>query len=252
MSAVNGPAPVAFDARLISEFDGSEDVVEWFVRAELLCHHRGVDLRSVLPLRLTGGAFAVWSQLPVASRNSLEDVKKALYAAFALDEHAAYDSFTSRRLQPGESVDVFLADLRRLAALFGGVPDRALACAFISGLPEATRQTIRAGSRAEALDLASVVARARAVVSDGRVAMAAAATRDPVRGTRPVAMATAAEGDSEQQADRPRRFRGTRHPPRRCWTCGEQGHLAAACPDRGPGNAEGSGRLSAPAPSPAV
>ena len=107
-----------FDARLIPEFDGTEDVVSWLARAEMLCQLRGVAAETVIPLRLAGGAFHVWSQLPAASRCSLTAVRDALQAAFALDEYAAYEAFAARRLMPGESADVFLADLRRLAALF--------------------------------------------------------------------------------------------------------------------------------------
>ncbi|KAF0310060.1 hypothetical protein FJT64_018880 [Amphibalanus amphitrite] len=129
----------------------------------MLCRLRGVPVESVLPLRLSGGAFAVWSQLPAHSQSSLVAVRGALYAAFALDQHAAYEAFSARRLRPGESADVFLADLRRLAALFGGLPERALTCAFVAGLPDDVRQTIRAGSKAEGLDLTTIVWRPRQV-----------------------------------------------------------------------------------------
>ncbi|KAF0291551.1 Lysozyme C [Amphibalanus amphitrite] len=147
----------------------------WLARAEMLCQLRGVAAETVIPLRLAGGAFHVWSQLPAASRCSLTAVRDALQAAFALDEYAAYEAFAARRLMPGESADVFLADLRRLAALFGGVPERALACAFVAGLPDSVRQMIRAGCRADGLDLSSVLARARAVLTDERLSAAAAA-----------------------------------------------------------------------------
>lgn len=230
-------APGSFDARLIPEFDGTGDVVSWMTRAEMLCQLRGVAAETVIPLRLAGGAFHVWSQLPAASRCSLEAVRDALYAAFALDQYAAYEMFAARRLMPGESADVFLADLRRLAALFGGVPERALACAFVAGLPDTVRQTIRAGSKAEGLDLSTVLTRARAVISDERVSAAAAAARR-----------TAAPAP-DQLAVPPRE-----RPPRvprllRCWACREPGHIAARCP-RQPENGAGGGE-SAPPSSPA-
>jgi len=224
-------APVSFDARIIAEFDGTTDVVEWWSRAELLCEHRGVAAVTVLPLRLTGGAFAVWSQLPAEERGSLDAVRTALFSAFALDQYAAYDAFSSRHLQPGESADVYLADLKRLATLFGGVPDCALACAFVAGLPEDVRHVIRAGSRAEVLDLAGVVARARAVLSDERVASAAAAR------SRVLAHCQTTRGQPARGSGRQRE--------RRCWTCGKPGHFAATCPGNGLG-----GGVSAPAPAP--
>ncbi|KAF0307097.1 hypothetical protein FJT64_021512 [Amphibalanus amphitrite] len=176
LSPVVAVPSAPFDARLIPEFDGTEDVVScWLARAEMLCQLRGVAAETVIPLRLAGGAFHVWSQLPAASRCSLTAVRDALQAAFALDEYAAYEAFAARRLMAGESADVFLADLRRLAALFGGVPERALACAFVAGLPDSVRQMIRAGCRADGLDLSSVLARARAVLTDERLSAAAAA-----------------------------------------------------------------------------
>ena len=235
-SVVTAPVVAAtpFDARLIPEFGGSADVVEWLQRAEMLCQLRGVPVMSVLPLRLTGGAFAVWSQLPTASRGSLEVVRSALFAAFALDEHAAYEAFSTRRLQPGESADVFLADLRRLAALFGGMPERGLRCAFVAGLPEGVRQTLRAGSRAEGLDLDSVLARARALLSDARVTASAAA----VRWNQPSSPSPRLQAPCVQELRR----------ARRCWTCGRTGHFAATCPQR-PGNGAGE-VMSAPVSSP--
>ena len=244
------PTP-AFDARLVSEYDGTGDVVEWWERARLLCELRGVPLMSVLPLRLTGGAFAVWSQLPAISRGSLSDVRDALYAAFALDGFAAYDAFINRRLRAGESADVFLAELRRLAVLFGGVPDRALVCAFVSGLPENVRQVIRAGSRAENLSLEDVLARARAVLSDQRVAnpVVAAATRAPPtegRSQRPPAPGPWRREDRSAPVQPAPSARG----PRRCWICGVIGHISVGCPQRQrPENSTGEAAL-APASSP--
>ena len=72
-------------------------------------------------------------------------------------QYSAYEAFAVRRLMPGESGDVFLADLRRLSELFGGVPKPALPCAFMAGLPNSARQTIRTGSRADEFEVDSVL-----------------------------------------------------------------------------------------------
>ena len=60
--------------------------------------------------------------------------------------HSPHEQFVGRRLQPGETVDVFLAELRRVAVPFGGLSDKMLACAFVAGL-STVRQLLGAGSR---------------------------------------------------------------------------------------------------------
>ena len=227
-------ATTPFDVRLVPEYDGTTDVVEWFTRATLLCEMRRVDLMSVAPLRLAKGAFAVWSQLPAGDRRSPIAVRSALFAAFALDQFAAYDAFSDRRLQPGESPDVYLSELRRLAALFGGVSDQTLLCAFVGGLPDSVRQTIRAGTRADSLDLNSTLARVRAVLNDDRSVVMAVVT----------AGSTARRGI----AGRGHTPRG-QHRLRRCWTCGSPDHISPQCPVRGSGNDSGD-VASAPVSSP--
>ena len=169
------------ELRLIPEFSGdsTQNVVEWLEKAELVCKLRGVaHLESVLPLRLTGGAFAVYQQLPDADKQDIGKITKALRTAFAVDSFTAYEQFVGRRLQHGETVDVFLAELRRLAVPFGGLSDKMLACAFVAGLPDTVKQLLRAGSRMEELPIDQILTRARAVLADevGVVAAVSAMT----------------------------------------------------------------------------
>ena len=105
----------------------------------------------------------------------MDAVKDALFTAFAMDDYAAHTAFVTRRLLPGESVDVYLASLRRYATLFGSVTDRQLAAAFVNGLPADVSGAVRASARAEKLTLAGTLARARAVIGNEQTQAAAAA-----------------------------------------------------------------------------
>ena len=175
-------------------------------------------------------------------------MKKALYAAFALDQFAAYERFEARRLELGESADVYLADLRRLAELFVGMSDRSLVCKLVAGLPEPVRHTVRANSRADSLELAAALVMTRALLSDGRAQVAAAAATDGHRGRSLPLLRSASEtpsvrstGESSPAAVSAGPTGGVRR-RRRCWTCGSVDHLAAACPRRS-GNGSGEDAL---------
>ncbi|KAF0289508.1 Intracisternal A-particle Pol-related polyprotein [Amphibalanus amphitrite] len=137
MSQESAVTSSALDMRLIPEFDGGNaSVEEWLDKTELVCQLRGVsDIQTVVPLRLTGGAFSVYQQLKPEEKLQYSAVKAALLRAFAVDKFQAYEEFTARRLRVGESVDVYLADLRRLASLFGGLGDTALIPRVRGALP---------------------------------------------------------------------------------------------------------------------
>ena len=70
---------------LIPEFDGSVSTPfgEWWEKAELVCKLRGIkQLEEVIPLRLTGNAFAVYQQLSEDTKASGEKIEEALLSAF--------------------------------------------------------------------------------------------------------------------------------------------------------------------------
>ena len=157
------------ELRLIPEFGGgeSQDVDEWLDKVKLVCELRGISHpATVIPLRLAGGAFAVYQQLPLAEKKDFSNIKQALRTAFAADSFLAYEWFIVRKLQPGETVDVFLAELRKLAASLGVLPDKVLSCAFVAGLPDAVRQLLRASCRMDTLMIKQLLAQARAIMSE--------------------------------------------------------------------------------------
>lgn len=246
----------AFDVRIIPEFDGtSQPVAEWFEKAELVCRIRNIkDLTAVVPLRLTGGAFAVYQQLDDSEKKDIEKVKSALYSAFAVDRFVAYELFMARRLKSDEVVDVYLADLRRLSSLFGGVSDTALSCAFVAGLPDTVRQLLRAGTRLEAMKLEQVLERARVLLREETSTAAAARSRWGATCGR-VSPPTRKQDFTCYNCGMPNhlardclmqgpRRRGDRSGRITCYQCKGVGHTAASCP----GNCVREG-ASTPAPS---
>ena len=223
-----------FDVKTIPEFDGSTNVVEWLDQAALLCGLRRVSLMAVLPTRLRGGAFAVWSRMSPATRYDLQCVKAKLFKAFGLDPFAAQAELARRRLRPGESADVYLAALQQLAELMGGLSEKTIAIFFVNGLPEAARAAVRDGIDDEMFNLERILDKARSVLSRAEATDAAtvAVVREP-----PPQRGGGGRGAVHQ------------HGPVRCWQCGQLGHIARLCP-----NGRGGGATSAQAapPPPAV
>ena len=135
------------ELRLIPEFGGkpSESVSEWLEKVDLVCNLRGLcKPETVIPLRLTDGAFAVYQQLSATDKSDLSKIKSALLTSFGVDAFTAYEQFVSRKIMPNESVDVYLSQLKLLSSHFGGASDKTLACAFVAGLPDEVKQLLRA------------------------------------------------------------------------------------------------------------
>lgn len=244
------------DLRLIPEFDGkSHAVVEWLEKVELVCKLRGItELHNVVPLRLSAGAFSVYQQLSSTDKEDYENIKTALISAFATDKFLAYEQFVARKLRDGEPVDVYLADLRRLAGHFGGISDEGLGCAFVAGLPEAARHVLRAGCRLESMSISQLLTRARAVLTDDSLGVGSPTHASCLsqHATTPASSDGAAVRClSCNQLNHYARDclvgRGARRGGRgsvRCYNCGRRGHVAAMCSGNAPGE-----ESSAPASS---
>jgi hypothetical protein len=102
---------------ILYQYDGSGDFSEWIRKLELVARSQKItDLENFLPLFLSEGAFSVYENLDENVKSSYEKLKAALLSCFSLNAFQAYKKFTSRCLKPGESVDVFAADLKRLAS----------------------------------------------------------------------------------------------------------------------------------------
>ena len=101
-------------------------------KSELVCKIGQMKhLEHIVSLRLTSGVFAVYQQLKQEKKGDFSQIESALSTAFPMDGFPAKEQFAEQDLHPGESVDVYLAELRRLSVLFGGMSNHGMACAFV-------------------------------------------------------------------------------------------------------------------------
>ena len=184
---------------------------------------------------LGGGAYAVYQQLSEEKRADFACIKDVLYTAFAFSHVTAYKQFAARRLRPRETVDVYLAELCKLATQFGGTTERGLVCAFIAGLPEHAENLLQATTREDDLLISEILARARAILKDSLTGpeSAAAAAQLPgcqEKGVTALRRCYVCQEPNHMARDCPRR-RGSPRSPKIliCYRCKRQGHIAWNC-----------------------
>lgn len=76
----------------------------------------------------------MYQQLGEEEKSDVTEIKKAVRIAFTTNS-VAYEQFIACHLCPRVFVDAYLADLQKLALLFGGISEQGLTCAFVVGLP---------------------------------------------------------------------------------------------------------------------
>ena len=215
--------------KLVPPYSGDGSVSEWLEKLKAMCALNGVedeaDVVYIMAVRLAGGAYTLYQQMPEDKRKRRREIESVLLAAYEVNAFVAFDQFKEKQLEVGESVDEYLATLRKLAKLMGGVSDQVLLCAFVSGLPDQVRDVIRAGVNVNGMTLDDALIRARAAMKDGSRgdkcgAMAPIDHRRRIRsdGRKP----------SDRHGSRPttERFRGEV----KCFYCGDQGHMKLRCP----------------------
>jgi hypothetical protein len=234
---------------LITQFTGDGDFAEWIKKVELVSKLQKLDeIEKFLPLFLSGGAFAVYQSFDEDVKNDYERLKSALLKAFSINPFKAYNEFKSRTLNCGESVDVYLSDLQRLANLIcKNVPDDLIKCAFIDGLPHEIQSQLVAACTLNEMGIHEVVEKARCLFNASTVDMGASAIvrrmqtddQPSQSGVQPVKRVYCfhcrGEGHVARNCpEKPHLFNGAGSSLKlvRCYNCDEMGHMANSCPSR--------------------
>lgn len=215
---------------LVKSFDGSGCFATWLEKFELVVELQGIDSpQSVLPLLLEGGAFLVYKGLDKETRLDFELLKKALSEAFLPDSVSSYELFSSRKLQPGESIDVYAASLKKFASSVSpGNSEYWVKNALVAGLPSYARSQVCAVLKIQEKTLAEIIGCARAVlearnlthIQQGFVAL---------KGSKSTKCFQCGELGHVRSQCQNRNGGAT---VKNCFVCGSKNHLARECKDR--------------------
>ncbi len=75
------------------------------------------DLVILIPSFLEERAYAVYEQLPDTVQVDPKLLEQSLYDAFSVRRYGAFEKLRTRKMKDDETVDIFLADIKRLAEL---------------------------------------------------------------------------------------------------------------------------------------
>ena len=193
------------------------------------------NLAAFLPLFLTGGAFTVYQQFSEDDKKDYERVKLLLLRAFAVDQFAAYEILKDRKLKFGESVDVYLADVRGLIALIcknTQLEDskELIKTAFVAGLPYDIKCQMKASCSMQSTSLEGLVERVRNLtrcnLQQNEVGCASKLTGKKENGDRSCFVCNS---QSHLKKDCPKLNQGS---TKRCYLCNSPSHLLPQCPKK--------------------
>ena len=72
---------------------------------------------------------------------TLQKLKRCMLETFSADPFDAYKQLLNRQMRMDESVDVYLADVRRLAKIINPeISDQFISVAFVAGLSESVKK----------------------------------------------------------------------------------------------------------------
>ena len=230
----------------------SGDAREWFQKFEICSDANGWDgakRAKKLPTLLEGEALAAWMELTEDEKRDFGVVKEKLIRKLAPLEFVSLEQFQKRAIFPGESIGMYLYELKRL--LRQAMPELAedasqqlLIHQFLAGLPAPVSRQLRAVGNTTNLEQIVERAKVLMVVDSSEKIAAIQSENSEVSSlkaqiqelTEQVAVLTTQKSTKKQlqcfhckQVGHIQRYCPNRVRERRCYVCGRLGHIAVNC-----------------------
>ena len=129
--------------RLVPEFSGEGDVVEWLHKVDAVCHLNDIqkddDVMCVITLRLRGEAYRVVQRMDPAHRYSREKVQTVLQTTYGAKLHDTCNVSPAKQQKGGNWIDGYLFAMEKLAGLQGKIDDVYYAARCLTGLKKQRR-----------------------------------------------------------------------------------------------------------------
>lgn len=210
---------------VVKPYDGEGDIESWILKEEMVVKSQKIkDEELILPMLLEKEALAVYLELSEEDKNSADRIKERLRKVFGENPFLAFRRLCMKKWN-GESMDVYITEIRRLARSANVGGDMLIKRFFVNGLPENVAKEVRAMVNIEECGVDEMLSRARAVSTSedmGNFGAAAVFSKHKPVNINNFDLRCYSCGGRHLKQDC---YRNNI----RCFSCGKMGHISRMC-----------------------